>query len=40
MKWVSRQGSRSLKVAGYTAKEATSMSYYRKIVMQPVHVVQ
>ena len=40
MKWVSRQGSRSLKVAGYTAKEATSVSYYRKIIMQPVHVVQ
>ena len=34
MKWVSRQGSRSLKVAGYSAKEATSMSYYR--IMQPV----
>ena len=38
MTWISRKGSRSLKVAGYSAKEATSISYYR--IMQPVHVVQ
>ena len=37
MKWVSRQGSRSLKVAGSNLSDK-KMHVIRKIIMQPVHV--